>query len=64
MILKQYKEIIMKNKYFLFATLLLLPLLSGCLYKMPNDDTLCTSPNTNNPHLTGEKAPSLFPAQG
>jgi hypothetical protein len=41
----------------------LLVLLSGCLYKMPNENTICTSPNANNPHLTREKPIQFTPGK-
>ncbi|MCH9620475.1 MAG: hypothetical protein SP4CHLAM17_14330 [Chlamydiales bacterium] len=41
---------------------LLLPLmLAGCLYKMPNDETISTLPHTNNPHLTREQPIQYMP---
>lgn len=43
--------------------LLLTATLTGCLYKMPSDDHIATSPHTNNPLLTREKAPTLFPGK-
>lgn len=50
-------------KFGLFAIALIVTL-TGCLYKMPNDDCISTLPNTNNPHITREKASSLIPGRG
>ncbi|MEZ5315735.1 MAG: hypothetical protein R3E91_05990 [Chlamydiales bacterium] len=37
--------------------------LTSCIYKMPNNDSISTLPNTNNPHVTGEKPRSLIPGR-
>gem|GEM_PF-6395959 len=50
-------------KYSLLMTILFLTTLTSCLYQMPTDDHLCTSPHTNNPHITHEKPASLIPTQ-
>ncbi|MBS0623206.1 MAG: hypothetical protein JSS62_01130 [Verrucomicrobia bacterium] len=43
--------------------LLLFVLCTGCLYKMPTDDTISTLPHTNNPHLTREKPVQYMPSK-
>ena len=38
--------------------------LTGCLYKMPDDDCISTLPTSNNPLITREKASSLPQSRG
>lgn len=47
----------------ILALCALLVSLSGCLYRMPNDDVICTLPNTNNPHITNERPHSFIPGK-
>lgn len=35
--------------------------LTGCLYRMPSDNSISTLPNMNNPHVTREPATSFIP---
>lgn len=37
--------------------------LTGCLYKMPTDENICTLPNTNNPQVTRERSHSVIPGK-
>ncbi|NGX55403.1 MAG: hypothetical protein KR126chlam2_01038 [Chlamydiae bacterium] len=50
------------RKLFIIS-ILFLSCLTGCLYKMPDENCISTLPNTNNPSLTREIAPSLIPGQ-
>lgn len=52
-----YKKVI-DMKFVLFI-LFSLSFLTGCIYKMPTKNNICTSPNTNNPLYTREQATSL-----
>lgn len=47
----------------ILALFLMLTSLTGCLYKMPCDENICTVPATNNPSLTREKSHSLIPGK-
>lgn len=47
----------------IFFSLILLTL-TGCLYRMPTNDDLCTLPNMNNPTLTRERPANMIPGQG
>lgn len=46
----------------ILALILLLTATTSCLYKMPNDDTISTLPNTNNPNLTREQPIQYLPS--
>lgn len=38
---------------------LLIASLEGCIYRMPDNNHIALSPNTNNPQFTGEKPKGL-----
>lgn len=44
-----------------FAFSFLLISLSGCLYKMPDDDDIRMVPTTNNPNIIKDAGPSISP---
>lgn len=54
----------MRFNVLVAISFLLISTLTGCLYKMPDDNCVCTLPNTNNPSLIREVAPALIPGRG
>ena len=49
------------TRTLLIASILCLPLFSSCLYKMPEEDTVCLKPTTNNPNMAPQKGGGWMP---